>query len=48
VKLGALTLNEMRSHLGLDPFANAAADRPMVLTATGSAPIEAGASTSSP
>jgi hypothetical protein len=43
VKLGAVTLNEMRDSLGLDPFANAAADRPMVLTATGYVPIEAGA-----
>jgi hypothetical protein len=42
VKLGAVTLNEMRDSLGLDPFANAAADRPMVLTATGYVPIEAG------
>lgn len=41
VKLGALTLNEMRGALGLDPFANAAADRPMVLTPTGYVPIEA-------
>ena len=29
--------------LGLDPFDNAAADRPMVLTATGYVPIEANA-----
>jgi hypothetical protein len=43
VKLGALTLNEMRAHLGLDPFANAAADRPMALTPTGFVPIEANA-----
>jgi hypothetical protein len=43
VKLGALTLNEMRDSLGLDPFANPAADRPMVLTATGYVPIEANA-----
>jgi len=43
VKLGALTLNEMRVRLGLDPYVNAAADRPMVLTATGYVPIEAGA-----
>ncbi len=35
VKLGAVTLNEMRDALGLDPFATPAADRPMVLTATG-------------
>jgi hypothetical protein len=41
VKLGAVTLNEMRDALGLDPFDNAAADRPMVLTATGFVPIEA-------
>ena len=40
VKLGAVTLNEMREHLGLDPYANAAADRPMVLTPTGYVPIE--------
>ena len=33
----------MRESLGLDPFDNAAADRPMVLTATGYMPIEAGA-----
>jgi hypothetical protein len=44
VKLGAVTLNEMRDALGLDPFATAAADRPMVLTATGYVPIEANAS----
>ncbi len=43
VKLGALTLNEMRDALGLDPYANTAADRPMVLTATGYVPIEANA-----
>ena len=43
VKLGALTLNEMRDALGLDPFANPAADRPMVLTPTGYVPIEANA-----
>ncbi len=43
VKLGALTLNEMRDALGLDPYANAAADRAMVLTATGYVPIEANA-----
>ncbi|MGA8078704.1 MAG: hypothetical protein WB868_15135, partial [Xanthobacteraceae bacterium] len=42
VKLGALTLNELRDALGLDPYTNAAADRPMVLTATGYVPIEAG------
>jgi hypothetical protein len=45
VKLGAVTLNEMRGHLGLDPYANPAADRPMVLTATGYVPIEANADT---
>ncbi len=43
VKLGAVTLNEMRGSLGLDPYANAAADRPMVLTASGYVPIEANA-----
>ena len=43
MKLGAVTLNEMRDSLGLDPYANAAADRPMVLTATGYVPIEANA-----
>ena len=43
VKLGAVTLNEMRDSLGLDPYANAAADRPMVLTPTGYVPIEANA-----
>jgi hypothetical protein len=43
VKLGAVTLNEMRDVLGLDPYTNAAADRPMVLTATGYVPIEANA-----
>ena len=43
VKLGAVTLNEMRDALGLDPYDNAAADRPMVLTATGFVPIEANA-----
>ena len=44
LKVGALTLNEMRDALGFDPFDNAAADRPMVLTATGYVPIEANAS----
>ncbi len=53
LKLGAVTLNEMRGHLGLDPYANPAADRAMVLTATGYVPIEAntsgnGASTQRP
>jgi hypothetical protein len=43
VKLGAVTLNEMRDALGLDPYANPAADRPMVLTLTGYVPIEANA-----
>ena len=43
LKLGAVTLNEMRDLLGLDPYANPAADRPMVLTATGYVPIEANA-----
>src|ERR1700731_1663372 len=43
LKVGALTLNEMRDALGFDPFDNAAADRPMVLTATGFVPIEANA-----
>jgi hypothetical protein len=41
LKLGAVTLNEMRGHLGLDPYANPAADRAMVLTPTGYVPIEA-------
>ena len=41
VKLGAVTLNELRDGLGLDPYANPAAARPMVLTATGYVPIEA-------
>ena len=45
VKLGALTLNELRDALGLDPFDVAAADRQMVLTPTGYVPIEAGAGT---
>jgi hypothetical protein len=43
LKIGAVTLNEVRSHLGLDPYATPAADRPMVLTATGYVPIEANA-----
>ena len=43
LKLGAVTLNEMRDHLGLDPYANPAADRAMVLTPTGYVPIEANA-----
>jgi hypothetical protein len=43
LKIGTVTLNEVRSHLGLDPYANPAADRPMVLTATGYVPIEANA-----
>jgi hypothetical protein len=43
LKVGALTLNEMRDALGLDPYDNAAADRPMLLTATGYVPIEANA-----
>jgi hypothetical protein len=34
LKVGALTLNEMRDALGLDPYDNAAANRPMVLTAS--------------
>jgi hypothetical protein len=42
VKLGAITLNELRDSLGLDPYANPAADRAMVLTAAGYVPIEAG------
>ena len=41
LKLGAVTLNEMRDHLGLDSYANPAADRAMVLTPTGYVPIEA-------
>jgi hypothetical protein len=41
--LMTVTLNEMRDALGLDPYDNAAADRPMVLTATGYVPIEANA-----
>src|SRR5579872_7201816 len=43
VKIGAATLNELRDALGLEPFQNPTADRPMVLTATGYVPIEAGA-----
>ncbi len=43
LKLGAVTLNELRDSLGLDPYTNPAADRPMVLTGTGYVPIEAGA-----
>jgi hypothetical protein len=43
VKIGAATLNELRDALGLAPFQNPAADRPMVLTATGYVPIEANA-----
>jgi hypothetical protein len=43
LKVGAVTLNEMRDALGLDPYDNAAADRPMVLTPTGYVPIEANA-----
>jgi hypothetical protein len=43
LKIGAVTLNELRDSLGLDPFANPAADRPMVLTAAGYVPIEANA-----
>jgi len=35
VKIGAVTLNELRDSLGLDPYANPAADRPMVLTNAG-------------
>ncbi len=48
VKLGAVTLNEMRDALGLDPYATPAADRPMVLTPTGYVPIEANVSLASP
>jgi hypothetical protein len=44
LKLGAVTLNEMRDRLGLDPYANPAADRAMVLTPTGYVPIEANVS----
>ncbi len=47
LKLGAVTLNELRDALGLDPYTIPAADRPMVLTATGYVPIEAGAAPSS-
>jgi hypothetical protein len=47
VKIGAATLNELRDALGLDPFQNPAADRPMVLTPTGYVPIDAGAGGSS-
>ncbi len=43
LKVGAVTLNEMRDALGLDPYDNAATDRPMVLAATGYVPIEANA-----
>ena len=43
LKLGAVTLNELRGHLGFDPYANPAADRAMVLTPTGYVPIEANA-----
>src|ERR1051326_5480187 len=43
VKIGAATLNELRDALGLAPFQNPAADRPMVLTATGYVPIEVNA-----
>jgi hypothetical protein len=46
VKIGAATLNELRDALGLDPFQNPAADRPMVLTASGYVPIEANGGTS--
>ena len=42
LKLGAMTLNELRDSLGLDPYTNPAADRPMVLTAIGYVPIEPG------
>ena len=45
LKLGAVTLNELRDHLGLDPYANPAADRAMVLTSTGYVPIEANVGT---
>src|SRR5579871_4310389 len=40
VRIGAATLNEFRDALGLDPFDSPAADRPMVLTASGYVPIE--------
>ncbi|MFZ3349573.1 MAG: hypothetical protein WA268_01730 [Xanthobacteraceae bacterium] len=39
LKLGAVTLNEMRDALRLDPYTNAAAGWPMVLTAAGYVPI---------
>jgi hypothetical protein len=39
--LAPLTLNEMRDALGLDPYAEPAADRPMVLTATDYGPSTA-------
>jgi hypothetical protein len=44
VTLGAITLNEMRAHIGLDPYANPAADRPMALTKVGYVPIDANVS----
>ena len=43
MKIGAVTLNELRAGLGLVPYTNPTADRPMVLTATGYVPIEANA-----
>jgi hypothetical protein len=41
VKLGAMTLNEMRENLGLDLYVNPAANKPMALANAGFVPIEA-------
>lgn len=40
-KAGGITINEMRDDLGKDPYDDPAADKPMVLTASGYVPIDA-------
>jgi hypothetical protein len=47
VKIGAITLNEMRDRLGIEPYDNPAANQPMALTKTGYVPIEGNTAASS-
>lgn len=41
LKVAGITLNEFRDQLGLDPYADDSANKPMVYTPTGYVPIEA-------
>ncbi len=41
LKVGGITLNEFRDNLGLDPYTDDAANKPMVLTPNGYVPIDA-------